>query len=350
MKPSPVAKTLRSFLLPGSLRPVRHGTSPRPFSLAGDLRRRLPSPAGVPSRRSLYDRFRVATMRFATRRPQGFVPPRSPLRPRSVSAAHRSMLPWVLGRHVSDAAARFRAAQTCWAFRRASKPAGVPVTRTSRGRQSVSALSGSGVDAGLLTRRSVAAGVGACDPKVAAFRRRPCGSPKGTAGIDRIVAPAPPERGTSAASQPPRRAARTQVDPPEGNPRIGPDRPKAIGFRCRPRRFPERRQSDPAADPEGRRRGSSSCSPSFRGCPRTTGEPARRRLPPPEGIGRPRATRHRHPGGCCVEPYRATPEGIAADGRTGRPPEGGSLTVHGSGGLQQAGAPVSGQTDIVLID
>jgi hypothetical protein len=92
MESSPVAKTLRSFPLPGSLRPYRHRASP--------FRSRPRSPAGVPSRRSLRTRLRVATLRCVRGRPQGLVPPRSPLRPRSVSAAHRSMLPWALDRHV----------------------------------------------------------------------------------------------------------------------------------------------------------------------------------------------------------------------------------------------------------
>jgi hypothetical protein len=229
MKPSPVAETLRSFLLPGSPRPVRHGTvlvraplrepfgvvaftgwralssfDVRPLSCCHDALRTAPT-SGLCSTEELV----AATQRFRC----------APLD-----------APMGFGSTRSDAAARFRAAQTSWAFRLRVNPAGVPTTRTSRGRQSVSALSGSGVDAGRQTRRSVAAGAGACDPRVAAFRHRPCGAPKGAAGIDRIVAPAPPERGASAASQPPRRAARTQVDPPEGNPRIGPDRPKAIGF------------------------------------------------------------------------------------------------------------------------
>jgi hypothetical protein len=62
---------------------------------------RLACPPAVPVR----SRFRVATLRFPDGRPQGLVPPRSPLRPHSVSAVHRSMLPWALDRTRSDAAA-----------------------------------------------------------------------------------------------------------------------------------------------------------------------------------------------------------------------------------------------------
>lgn len=72
MESSPVAKTLRSVSLPGSRRPNRHRAS--------SFRIRLRSPVGVPSRRSLFARSRVATARCAQSRPQGFVPPRSPLR------------------------------------------------------------------------------------------------------------------------------------------------------------------------------------------------------------------------------------------------------------------------------
>lgn len=42
-----------------------------------------------------------------------------------------------------------------------------------------------------------------------------------------------------------------KVDPPEGNPRTGPDHPKVIGFRCRPRHIPEGTLRNPAHDPEG---------------------------------------------------------------------------------------------------
>jgi len=102
----------------------------RAFSLRSLLR----SPVGVPSRRSLLVRSRVATARYSQSRPQGFVPPRSPLRLRSVSAAHRSMLPWAFESTRSDAAARLGAVQTSWTFRLASEPAWRPRTRTVVGK------------------------------------------------------------------------------------------------------------------------------------------------------------------------------------------------------------------------
>jgi len=69
---SPVANTLRSVPLLGSFRPCRHRVS--------SFRTRSRSPTGVPSRRSSRARSRVATARCSARRPQGFAPPRSPLR------------------------------------------------------------------------------------------------------------------------------------------------------------------------------------------------------------------------------------------------------------------------------
>jgi hypothetical protein len=133
---SPVAKTLRSVPLLGSL-PCRHRASP--------FRARPRSPTGVPSRRSTWIRSRVATPRLPPRRPQGLSPPRSPLRPRRLSASHRSMLPWALDRRrFPDAAALSRRPDVsvldvspCGANR-----FGVPDPK-SRGRQGVSALSGS---------------------------------------------------------------------------------------------------------------------------------------------------------------------------------------------------------------
>lgn len=99
----PVANTLRSVPLLGSLGPYRHR--------AASFRTRSRSPAGVPSRRSNRIRLRVATLRLASRRPQGLVPPRSPLQTSSVSAVRRSMLPWALDRLVSRCCRACRAAQ-----------------------------------------------------------------------------------------------------------------------------------------------------------------------------------------------------------------------------------------------
>jgi len=117
MKPSPMAKTLRSFLLPGSPRPVRHGTvlvrpllretfgvvaytgwralssfAARPLSCCHDALRAAPT-SGLCSTEELV----AATQRFRC----------APLD-----------APMGFGSTRSDAAARFRAAQTSWAFAR----------------------------------------------------------------------------------------------------------------------------------------------------------------------------------------------------------------------------------------
>jgi hypothetical protein len=253
MESSPVAKTLRSFSLPGSRRPNRH----RAFS----FRSRLRSPVGVPPRRSSCVRFRVATVRYALSRPRGFVPPRSPLRWRSVSAAYRSMLPWALISTRSDAAARFRAVQTSWTFRRASELAWRPRTRTSWGRQSVSALSGSSrpkpdrIPEGSERNRSRGGSGASRRKRLGRIRRNPEGF-QGCRWLDpegkiHPVGPVAPE------------GARSPTN------RIG--SPK--GPRC-----------DSAHTPKGGTGGSSSCSPAMRGHPRTSEKPARRRLPTPEGV------------------------------------------------------------------
>jgi hypothetical protein len=117
--------------------PCRH----RPSLFRAQLR----SPAGVPSRRSTWTRSRVATLRFPPRRPQGLLPPRSPLRPRSLSAPHRSMLPWALDRTrfpMLPRASRRPDLSVLDVSPRGSNPLRRP-RPDSRGRQGVSALSGS---------------------------------------------------------------------------------------------------------------------------------------------------------------------------------------------------------------
>ena len=298
MESSPVAKTLRSFSLPGSRRPNRH----RAFS----FRSRLRSPVGVPPRRSSCVRFRVATVRYALSRPRGFVPPRSPLRWRSVSAAYRSMLPWALISTRSDAAARFRAVQTSWTFRRASELAWRPRTRTSWGRQSVSALSGSS-------------------------RPKPDRVPEGSERNRSRVAPAHPEGSASAASvATPKGSKDADGSTPKGRSTpSAPWHPKALGLR--------RIASDPRRDRVAIQR-----------TPRRVAPVVRARAPQPCAVTRaplrnplaadfrrPKAwssARHSRPRpeGRCVEPFPWTPEGITAEGRVVRPPEGDPLTAHGS--------------------
>lgn len=83
---------------PSKLSPPRQPdhavTAPHPFGCARV--HRLACPPAVPSRA----RLRVATLRCSTSRPQGLVPPRSPLRLHDVAVVHRSMLPWALDQHV----------------------------------------------------------------------------------------------------------------------------------------------------------------------------------------------------------------------------------------------------------
>jgi hypothetical protein len=76
-------------------------------------------------------------------RPQGFLPPRSPLRSRDVAVARRSMLPWALDRLVPDAAARIALPSSRWTFRLAARTASASPHPNVKGRQGVSALSGS---------------------------------------------------------------------------------------------------------------------------------------------------------------------------------------------------------------
>jgi hypothetical protein len=91
-------------------------TASRPFGL-GRVHR-LACPPAVPSRA----RSRVATLRCSARRPQGFLPSRSPLQSRDVSAARPLDAPLGFGSTRSRCCRAFRAAQTCWTFRLAGQP------------------------------------------------------------------------------------------------------------------------------------------------------------------------------------------------------------------------------------
>lgn len=180
---SPVANTLRSVPLLDSL---HHAvTARRPFGL-GRVHR-LACPPAVSSRA----RYRVATLRCSARRPQGFLPSRSPLRSRDVSAARPLDAPLGFGSTRSRCCHAFRVAQP-GAGRFALRPNrfGVPDPNVE-GRQDVSALSGS---------------------------VRPKGRPSPKGGLRTVaVAPAPPEGGTSAASLlGPEGIGGMPVDPPGG--------------------------------------------------------------------------------------------------------------------------------------
>jgi hypothetical protein len=98
-KPFPLAKTLRSFSLPGSRLP-RHRSDLLLAKEAAFTEGAFPLAVG--SRRP----FRVTTARASRPRPQGLHPPRSPLPEQDVSALSGPMLPWALDRIVRMPAAR----------------------------------------------------------------------------------------------------------------------------------------------------------------------------------------------------------------------------------------------------
>lgn len=186
-------------------------------------------------------------------------------------------------------------------------------------------------------------------PEGRAFRHRPCGSPKGAAGIDRIVAPAPPEGGASAASQ-----------PPEGGSDAKWIHPKATHASARITRRRLVSDADRVASPKGCfaiRRTTPKGAPWFELLlsilPRLPAYHWRARSPPTPDTRRHRSSA-RHSSLASRRMLRRTrpcdPRRNRGGGRTGRPPEGGPLTVHDSGDVQQAGAPVSGQTDIVFMN
>lgn len=172
-------------------------------------------------------------------------------------------------------------------FAVASELAWRPRTRTSWGRQSVSALSGS-------SRPMLGA-----YPKVGACRSRLVDSPK-TAAVSGPARSRPRRErkesvacGSGASRR--KRLGRIPSNPegskgcrwldPEG--RIHPVSPVAPeGARSLTNRIgsPEGAFCDSAHTPKGCAGGSSSCSPALRGHPRTSGQPARRRLPTPEGV------------------------------------------------------------------
>jgi hypothetical protein len=213
-------------------------TARRPFGL-GRVHR-LACPPAVSSRA----RCRVATLRCSARRPQGFLPSRSPLRSRDVAVARPLDAPLGFGSTRSRCCHAFRVAQSC-AGRFALRPNrfGVPDPNVE-GRQDVSALSGS------------------VRPKV---RPSPKGGPRTVA-----VAPEPPEGGTSAASLlGPEGIGGMPVDPPGGSSTASVRRPKARGCQRDRDASPKRLVRDPALAPKSGAGGSSSFSPSFGGRPRT---------------------------------------------------------------------------------
>jgi len=165
-KSSPVASTLRSVPLLGSLGPCRHRVS--------SFRTRSRSPTGVPSRRSSHARFRVATPRRALLVDLKALFHRGVrCDARDVAAARPLDAPLGFGSITFRCCRACRAAQSRWTSRLAARTASASPDPNVEGRQGVSALSGS-------------------------LRSTSLQSPKG--GLRVIaVAPAPPEGDTSAA-------------------------------------------------------------------------------------------------------------------------------------------------------
>jgi len=179
------------------------------------------------------------------------------LRPRSLSAPHRSMLPWALDRHGSDAAALsrrpdFRAGRFASRFQTRF---GVP-DLSVEGRQGVSALSGSCVRCSPSSRRSTARRRRSL-PTRRLVRSVPLDpAPKGGPRPVAFGSDARSRRKhISAASQHgPRRYGGMPVDPPRGeNPPRRSAHPKALGV-DESRRVPEGTRSRSSERSEERRR------------------------------------------------------------------------------------------------
>jgi hypothetical protein len=130
-----VARTLRSVPLLGSRRPCRHRAS--------SFRTRSRSPAGVPSRRWNCARFRVTTPRCTALDLRAFFHRGVRCVRATLPSRDRSMLPWALDRLVPDAAARIAPPSSRWTFRLAARTASASPHPNVKGRQGVSALSGS---------------------------------------------------------------------------------------------------------------------------------------------------------------------------------------------------------------
>jgi len=345
MESSPVAKTLRSVSLPGSRRPNRHRAS--------SFRIRLRSPVW--------------------RAPSSFV-----VRP--LPCCHGALRAQSTSRLCSTEesvamAQRFRCApldapmgfdidafRCCRAFPRRPDELDVsPLRASSRGVPGPE-RHGEGkvfrlclaprVPCSAPTRRWAPAGPGSSAVRrLPRFPVPPDRIPEGRERNRSRRAPAHPEGSASAAS---RKTPKGPKDADGSTPKGG-STPSARGTRRRS--VPTQSRPVPRRElvaiqrtaPKGCAGGSSSCSPALRGHPRTSGEPARRRLPTPEGvvIRAPLAPTSRR---TLRRTFPWTPEGITVEGRVVRSPEGDPLTARGSVQPQQAGVPVSGQTDIVSIE
>jgi len=193
------------------------------------------------------------------------------LRPRSLSAPHRSMLPWALDRHASDAAALSRRPDVSVldVSPRGSNRFGVPDPKSRRKARSLGLVWLLRPVLTVVPKVDGSPVTVASSPKAAALRSsRPC--PEGRTETGRVWLRCVPEGGTSAASQTgPEGTGGMPVDPPRGeNPPRRSAHPKALGS-TKSRRAPEGTPSRPNDAPKSVASGSSFASPSFRGRPRT---------------------------------------------------------------------------------
>jgi len=319
---------------PSKLSPPRQPdhavTAPHPFECARV--HQLACPPAVPSRA----RLRVATLRCSFDRPQGLVPPRSPLRLHDVAVVHRSMLPWALDQHVSDAAARDftsrRPAFLSSAGRFASRfqPLWRPPSRVSReGKESRLCLAPSNRCWCLHPKMQRPPVWFAGSPKTATLPVPPDPFPGGNDRNRSLLAPVSPEGGTSAAFHPDsEESGETPVVNPEGSPprrSVSPEGARSPAHRIV---TPKSGIATQRSAPEGwhwRFELHPSIllrSPAYM----MIGLLAADSLHPKVGSSarHSRASRRNR----CAVPCCGTPEGIASARRTAWPPEGGS--IHGS--------------------
>ncbi len=271
--------------------PRQPSTMPSPRLVLSDGSR---SPAGVPSRRSSRARFRVATVRCSTRRPQGVFPPRSPLRSRDVAAARPLDAP--LGFWIDS----------------------FPMLPRESRRPVVLDVSPGGPDR-FGVPRPERRGKAGCFGPVWLLATDGAVRPEGrTQSI--AVAPASPEGGTSAASVVSRRTDGCQWIRPERRSTASVHTPEGVRLPTSSRRISEETRSRPSARSEERRPvvraralRPSAVARVHEERPLAADVHARRRV-------HLRATRA-HPalfeeGGCCVEPADRIPKD-SIEGRAG---------------------------------
>jgi hypothetical protein len=156
-------------------------------------------------------------------RPQGFLPPRSPLRSCDVAVARPLDAPLGFGSTRSDAAALLAPPSSRWTFRLAARTASASPDPNVGGRQGVSALSGS-------------------------LRPAPV-VPEGTTVLDRGGSGESPE-GVASAASPTGHEGDASGSAPRGGPPRRSAHPKASGFRRHRAASPKRLSRDPALAPK----------------------------------------------------------------------------------------------------